>query len=152
MFVLTPAPLTWCFYRTCRALPAPPPTLAVRGEPSQPAKAVSSRRSLPITPPPRLCSTFALQAVFFQTEFNFSVQSYCCLFMFYLRTMGRSCQTHVLNREVLGGGGTRGPFPHLRLRQHLTQSWLPAQKQAGNREDGNHAVEIMTIRQQAREA
>lgn len=77
-----------------------------------PAKALSSPRSLPITPPPRLCSTFALQAVFFQTEFNFSVQSYCCLFMFYLGTMGRSCQTHVLNRKVLGGRAVHGgPSP-----------------------------------------
>lgn len=72
--------------------------------------------------------------------------------MFYLGTMGRSCQTHGLNRKVGGVGGTRGPFPHLRLRQHLTQSWLPAEKQAGNREDGNHTVEIMNIRQQAKEA
>lgn len=71
--------------------------------------------------------------------------------MFYLGTMGRSCQTHVLKSEVLGGDGTRGLSPHFCLHQHLTQSWLPAEKQAGNRGDGNHAAEITTIRQQAKE-
>lgn len=74
-------------------------------------------------------------------NFNLFLGSYCCLFMFYFGTMGRSCQVHLL--KVLWRWGAQGTFfPHLDLCQHLAQSWLPAERRESVRwKSGNGSNE-----------